>query len=168
MTSPRVLVRWPDMATPDSRTIELHTSSLEVGVAAEMELETIAEHSARTGVSMAPLDPDLLVKPRGLLLEASVDGRAAGIGGYHLPTDLGLAIVCRLYVRPWARRLGVATTLMAALEGAATGAGARYAWAEVARPAVEAMAFWVDRGYEMVEPPPRHPSRSRAFVHRLI
>jgi len=77
---------------------------------------------------------------------ARVDASALGCGGVALCD--GFAEVKRMYTRPEARRLGVATALLRRLEREAAGAGYSLLRLETGRYQAEAIAFYEREGFE--------------------
>jgi putative acetyltransferase len=77
---------------------------------------------------------------------ARVDAGALGCGGVALCD--GFAEVKRMYTRPEARRLGVATALLRRLEREAAGAGYSNLRLETGRYQAEALAFYEREGFE--------------------
>ena len=77
---------------------------------------------------------------------ARADGIAVGCGGVAFCD--GYAEVKRMYTRPTARRLGVATGVLQHLEGEAKGAGHSILRLETGRYQVEAIRFYLREGFE--------------------
>lgn len=92
-----------------------------------------------------PLVADDFAPPRGRFLIGSLDGEALAMGGW---TRTGAdAKVRRMYVRPAARRHGVAGALLDELERLAREDGAERMVLETGSPQVAAVAFYRGRGY---------------------
>ena len=77
---------------------------------------------------------------------ARVDGVAVGCGGVAFYD--GFAEVKRMFTRPTARRLGVATAVLRHLEGEARRAGYSVLRLETGRYQAEALGFYVRAGFE--------------------
>jgi GNAT superfamily N-acetyltransferase len=136
-------------------------------LARRLEAEALAEYAMRGEDDQTPHPAALLAPPRGLLVMAWLDGKAAGCGGWYLVEPAAIAVLTRVYVRPVVRRRGTGAAVLAERERTAAEAGARYAWAETGTEAPEAMGLYTRHGYSMVFPPPDRQTRSRAFVRRL-
>lgn len=90
--------------------------------------------------------PAEFAPPRGAFLVARLDGRAVGCGAVRL-LDAATAEIKRMWVDPAARRAGVGSGLLAALEDAASALGARTARLDTAVHLTEALALYRARGY---------------------
>ena len=77
---------------------------------------------------------------------ARVDGIAVGCGGVAFYD--GYAEVKRMYTRPTARRMGVATGVLRHLEGEARGAGHTILRLETGRYQAEALGLYLREGFE--------------------
>src|SRR4249920_543384 len=77
---------------------------------------------------------------------ARVDGVAVGCGGVAFYD--GFAEVKRMYTRPAARRMGVATGVLRHLEGEAKNAGYSILRLETGRYQAEAIGFYLREGFE--------------------
>jgi len=80
---------------------------------------------------------------------ARVDGVAVGCGGVAFYD--GFAEVKRMYTRPTARRLGVATGVLRRLEGEARSGGYAILRLETGRYQAEAIGFYLREGFERCE-----------------
>ena len=96
----------------------------------------------------SPIDPEQFVPPRGVFLLASLDGAAAGMGGWRLggPAD-GDAEIKRMYVRAGRRRGGVARQILAELERTAARAGVKRLVLETGTAQPEAIALYRSAGF---------------------
>ncbi len=95
------------------------------------------------------LSLEQLFDPSVRFFVARIDGRAAGCGGVAL--SAGFAEVKRMYTRPEARRMGVATRLLQHLEAEARGAGHTLLRLETGRYQAKAVAFYLREGFEPCE-----------------
>ena len=96
-----------------------------------------------------PLAADL-APPHGTFLVAWRDEQAVGCGGVRLHRP-GVGEIKRMYVRPDARRCGVAETVLAALEDHACELGYGRLVLETGTKQPEAIALYEKRGYEAIE-----------------
>jgi GNAT superfamily N-acetyltransferase len=90
--------------------------------------------------------------PVGRLLLACQDEMPVGCAGVRPLPDFGdgIAELKRMYVRPAARRQGVARELLRACEEAARELGYRQLWLETGTRQAEAVALYSAAGYEPV------------------
>jgi GNAT superfamily N-acetyltransferase len=80
-----------------------------------------------------------------------IDDDPVGCGGWRW-VSAGLAELKRLYVVRAARRRGVATAIVEAVEASAVAAGAQRLRADCGTGQPEAMSLYTRRGYTMAEP----------------
>ncbi|MCF3963878.1 GNAT family N-acetyltransferase [Streptomyces fuscigenes] len=106
---------------------------------------TRAEVDAGTAHDLA----DRLAPPGGQFVVGRFDGRAASCGGVRL-LDGGRAELTRIYVSPHARRTGGGAALLAALESAAAGLGARELVLDTRLDLVEARGLYVKHGFREI------------------
>ena len=146
----------------------LRITAMSDPVARALEQTAIAEYAARYGkTSESPLPGHALSPPSGLLLVGWIDGDPVGCGGWRW-VSAGVAELRRLYVVRDARRHGVATAILDAVEASAAAAGARLLRADCGTGQPEAMSLYTSRGYTMAEPRTidGRTSRSRRFERR--
>jgi GNAT superfamily N-acetyltransferase len=102
--------------------------------------DAMAEHTVRAGQ---------VTPPRGVLLVARVDGRAAGCAAVR-PLGGGppaVAEIKRMYTVPTARRRGVSRALLARIEAEATALGYRRLQLVTGLRQPEAIALYESAGY---------------------
>ena len=99
---------------------------------------------------MPKAGPAELGPPGGLYLVGYRDGDPVCGGGLKRLPD-GTCEIKRMYVVPQARRTGVASALLAALEGAARDLGYRIARLDTGSRQPHAQAFYEASGYRRVE-----------------
>ena len=99
---------------------------------------------------MPKAGPAELGPPGGLYLVGYRDGDPVCGGGLKRLPD-GTCEIKRMYVVPQARRTGVASALLAALEGAARDLGYRIARLDTGSRQPHAQAFYEASGYQRVE-----------------
>ena len=121
-----------------------------VTVATEEVRQLVAELDAALSGPYLPdqrhaLALDQLFEGNVRFFVARADGAAAGCGGVAFYD--GFAEVKRMYTRPAARRLGVATRLLRRLEGEARAAGYSILRLETGRYQAEAIGFYVREGF---------------------
>jgi GNAT superfamily N-acetyltransferase len=146
----------------------LRITAMSDPVARALEQTAIAEYAVRYGkTNETPLPGHALSPPFGQLLVGWIDGDPVGCGGWRW-ASAGVAELRRLYVVRGARRHGVATSILDAVEAAATAAGARLLRADCGTGQPEAMSLYTGRGYTMVEPRTidGRTTRSRRFERR--
>lgn len=95
-------------------------------------------------------DDDELTLPRGLLLIASLQGDAVGMGALKLHGD-EVAEVKRMWVAPAVRGLGLGRRILAELEVHAREHGVRLLRLETNRALAEAVVLYRNAGYREVE-----------------
>lgn len=94
----------------------------------------------------------------GDFLVAELDGEVVGTAAL-LPADEGAADVVRVLVHPAARRRGVGTALMEAVEQRATGLGIRRLKLDVSENEVDAIAFYLASGFHHLDEDDESPER---------
>jgi len=98
-----------------------------------------------------PIDDADFAPPVGSFLVARVDRIPAGCGGWRtLATDPTVAEIKRMYTDPRWRGLGVATTVLRAIEESARAAGKARIALETGRRQPEAIALYRKLGYEVI------------------
>ena len=114
-------------------------------------------------------DPESLAPPAGVFVLARLDGVPVGCGGFRRFAD-GVAEIKRMYVAPEARRRGVATALLAALEARARALDYRSIRLETGTNQPEAMALYQRAGYRPMVPYGhyRESPMSRCFEKDLL
>jgi GNAT superfamily N-acetyltransferase len=119
-------------------------------VGRELVGELLAELAARYGGpdpdEPSPID---LAPPRGAFFVVWVDGTALGCGGVRA-FDGDVGEIKRMYIRPTARRRGLARVLLAALEERACDLGYVRLVLETGTKQPEAMALYESFGYELI------------------
>lgn len=112
--------------------------------------------------------PKDLAPPGGIFLVAWLDEEAVGCGGVraHKP---GIGEIKRMYVRPVARRQGVARAVLAAVEEHARVLGYQRLILETGTMQPEAIALYESHGYAPIEPYGHYQSSplSRCFAKQL-
>lgn len=103
------------------------------------------------GPDATPMRAEEFEPPSGRFLVGHVDGVLAVCGGVRR-VDAETAEIKRMYVRPEARRLGYARTMLALLERAARDAGYRRLVLESGNAQPEALALYSSSGYTPVTP----------------
>ncbi len=131
----------------------------------------MTEMRARYGQGGTPpptTDVAEFLEPLGCFLVAFMDSEPVGCGGFRR-LDEGVAELKRVYVVPALRRQGVATRILAVLEGRARKAGYRLLRLETGTEQPEALALYRTRGYVLIEPYGhyRNDPRSRSFEKSL-
>lgn len=116
-------------------------------------------------------DPADLVPPRGLVLVATLDGRAVGCGVLRLHEsadgDVECAELKRIWVAGEMRGLGLGRRLLSELERHAVLAGARIARLDTNRVLVEAIDMYRSSGYREIAPFTDHPYAHHWFEKEL-
>ncbi len=121
--------------------------SVDDPVSRQLEAQQIAEMHARYGeFGMLPLGADQFEPPAGCFLVAWADGEPVACGGYRA-FGSGIAEIKRMYVAAPARRLGVGSLVLTALEGLAQAAGYREVWLETGTRQPEAICLYRSSGY---------------------
>jgi GNAT superfamily N-acetyltransferase len=119
--------------------------------AAELVEEVQQEYVLRYGGRDAtPVDPAEFEPPNGLFLVGYLDGAGVACGGWRSHGDD--AEIKRMYVRPTARRSGVARAMLAELERTALAAGHRRIILETGSKQPEAVALYRSDGYTDIAP----------------
>jgi GNAT superfamily N-acetyltransferase len=95
------------------------------------------------------LDPEEFVPPRGIFLVGFLDGKPAGCGGIRWLEE-GVAEVKRMYAANWARRNGVARTILLHLEEHAGRMGYGCIRLETGVRQPEAIALYEKAGYRHI------------------
>lgn len=113
---------------------------------AEVQQEYVARYGGPDG---ALVDPTEFDRPVGLFLVAEVAGEPAGCGAWRVHAP-GVVEVKRVYVRPAARRRGLAQVIMAALERSAARAGNGAVVLNSGSRQPEALALYARLGYRPV------------------
>jgi len=107
------------------------------------------------GPDAASVDVADFALPTGLLLVALLDGVAVAMGGWRrMPHELGedIAEIKRMYVRPSARRRGLARAILREVEDTARAAGIRRLVLNTGPEQPEAIALYLADGYTITEP----------------
>jgi ribosomal protein S18 acetylase RimI-like enzyme len=119
--------------------------------AAELIEEVQQEYVLRYGGRDAtPVDPAEFEPPSGLFLVGSQDGVGMACGGWR--SHGHDAEIKRMYVRPAARRSGLARAMLAELERTALAAGHRRIILETGSEQPEAVALYRSAGYTDIAP----------------
>jgi GNAT superfamily N-acetyltransferase len=127
------------------------------------------EYVARYGgPDDAPIDADEFAPPEGMFLLATLDGAAAGCGGWRSLGD-GRAEVKRMFTVAAYRGRGVARALLAELERTAAAAGIGTLVLETGTAQPEAMALYASSGYDPIDGFGHYAGRplSRAYAKRV-
>jgi len=101
--------------------------------------------------SDSPFPTNSPTPPRGLYLVARLDGVPVGMGS-HRPLDLVTTEVRRMFVTSTARRLGVGTAILTALEQHATSVGFVRLVLETGNRQLPAMQLYARYGFSPIEP----------------
>jgi GNAT superfamily N-acetyltransferase len=112
---------------------------------AAQRVELVARYGGDLEPGVKPSSADVAV----VLVAGDEDGTPAGCGALR-PLGNGVAEIKRMYVVPAARRRGVARTLLAALEAAATGRGWTTLRLEVGPAQPDAVALYTGAGYRPI------------------
>jgi len=96
-------------------------------------------------------DPDELAPPHGVFLVARLDHEPVGCGGVRRVSD-GIGEVKRMYVRPVARRRGVARAVLRDLHRRARALGYARLMLETGILQPEAIALYESEGYVGIAP----------------
>lgn len=122
-----------------------------VRLVAEVQAEYVVRYG---GEDESPVDEDEFVPPAGLFLVGLLIGEPAVTGGWRwLPESDGVpgaVEIKRIYVRPLARRRGLARRMLAELEATAAAAGARRIVLGTGERQPEAIALYESCGYASV------------------
>ena len=142
-----------------SVSVRVEPDRLDSPVGSELATALLAELLRRYGVE-GELDPDdelddltpaQVAPPHGTFLVAWVDDSAVGCGGLRR-VDEQTGELKRMFVRPSARRQGIAVTVLNALEGAARELGYARLVLETGTEQPEAMQMYETHGYDPIEP----------------
>lgn len=141
------------------------TTPAAVAIIAELDVDL---HARYPGVPFHTFSPDELTRPEFTFVLAEAAGEAIGCGALRL-REPGVAEVKRMFVRPAARRRGVARAVLAALEARAREIDASRILIETGASQPEAISLYVSSGYV---PIPRYGEyvnvpTSRCFEKRL-
>lgn len=160
-------------STPGARMARSDVRVVRVSPASAMAAALIAEldvdlHARYPGVSFHTLTPDELMAPAFTFVVAEAAGEALGCGALRV-REPGVAEIKRMFVRPAARRCGVARAVLRALEARAVELGIPRILIETGAEQPEAIALYVSSGYV---PIPRYGEyvdvpTSRCFEKRL-
>lgn len=101
------------------------------------------------GRDAAPVDPAEFEPPTGLFLVAEIHGLPAGCGAWRVHGP-GVVEIKRVYVGPAFRRRGLASAIMAAVEGTAARAGHRSVVLNTGDRQPEAVELYRRLGYRPV------------------
>jgi ribosomal protein S18 acetylase RimI-like enzyme len=107
-----------------------------------------------------------LVAPTGLMVLASVDGKAVGCGGVRFVSP-SVAELTRVYVSATARRSGAGTAIVTSLEDRARDEGATTMRLDTRRDLLEAQQLYRRLGYAEVEPFNQEPYAHHWFAKHL-
>jgi GNAT superfamily N-acetyltransferase len=121
------------------------------------------------GPDDAPIDAAEFAPPEGLFLLATIDGEAAGCGGWRA-LGHGRAEVKRMFTVDRFRNRGVARAVLAELERTAAAAGIGQLVLETGIVQPEAIALYVSAGYGPIDGFGHYAGRplSRAYGKRLL
>jgi putative acetyltransferase len=103
------------------------------------------------GATHFRLDPDEVTPGRGAFLVAFLGAEPVGCGAVRLLNDFD-AEIKRMYVKPEARRRGVAKALLAALQAEAIYLGAKQLLLETGVRQQEAIGLYRGAGFTGIEP----------------
>ena len=146
----------PEQAAPEQATsvvlrdggvVTFRATPYEDPVARELVAEVQQEYVTRYGgPDGAVVDPAEFDPPAGVFLVAEVAGEPAGCGAWRVHAP-GVVEIKRVYVRPSARRRGLAQAIMSALERSAARAGHRAVVLNSGGRQPEALALYAGLGY---------------------
>jgi GNAT superfamily N-acetyltransferase len=148
------------------RVVRVSPASAEAAaLIAELDVDL---HARYPGVPFHTLTPDELMAPAFTFVVAEAAGEALGCGALRV-REPGVAEIKRMFVRPAARRRGVARAVLRALEARASELGTPRILIETGEGQPEAIALYVSSGYI---PIPRYGEyvdveQSRCFEKRL-
>ncbi|HWB29088.1 MAG TPA: GNAT family N-acetyltransferase [Vicinamibacterales bacterium] len=158
---------------PDARMTRADVRVVRVSPVSAMATALIAEldvdlHARYPGVAFHTLSPDELMAPAFTFVVAEAAGEALGCGALRV-REPGVAEIKRMFVRPSARRRGVARAVLRALEARAAELGLPRILIETGAAQPEAIALYLSSGYV---PIPRYGEyvdvpTSRCFEKRL-
>jgi putative acetyltransferase len=101
------------------------------------------------GQPVHPIDPSALVRNGGLFLVGRLDGRGVACGALR-PLSTDAVEVKRMYVAPFARRMGIGGQLLRTLERLALERGCAVVRIETGFKQPEAIAFYEKTGYARI------------------
>jgi GNAT superfamily N-acetyltransferase len=149
--------------------VRLESDRLDSPVGERLVTELLADLRDRYGAEDPDEpDPSDLAPPTGVFLVAWLGDEPVGCGGVRAHEgDVGE--IKRMYVKPAARRAGVARTVLVELENRARGLGYARLRLETGVRQPEAIALYEASGYEAIAPygPYRDSPLSRCFEKRL-
>ena len=132
--------------------LDFRTVPFDSTVAMTLVEEVQAEYVIRYGgPDETPLDPGEFAPPQGIFVVGWEGEEVLGCGGVRLITT-HVAELKRMYVRPRARRRGVARKLLQQLEHEAAALGAKELRLETGSKQPEAIALYRSAGYVDTEP----------------
>ncbi|MGY1769815.1 GNAT family N-acetyltransferase [Blastococcus sp. SYSU D00813] len=132
---------------PDGRVVRLRAAGYDSPVARALVAAVQQEYVTRYGgPDEAVVDPAEFAPPAGLFLVAEADGEPVGCAAWRVHAP-GVVEVKRVYVAAGARRLGLASLLMDALEDSAAAAGHRAVVLNTGDRQPEAIELYRRRGY---------------------
>ena len=108
------------------------------------ELDRLYGNKVPTGPDLAGMD-----QPGAAFVIADLDGTAVGCAALR-PLSPQVAEVKRMYVRPHARRSGIARAIMLELEQLARAAGFNEIWLETGLPQTGALRLYESLGYTRI------------------
>jgi ribosomal protein S18 acetylase RimI-like enzyme len=114
-----------------------------VAMVAEVQQEYVLRYG---GPDAAVVDPDEFVAPGGLFLVGLLDGAPVATGAWRRLPD-GRAEIKRMYVRPAARRRGLARAMLTEVERTAAAAGIVDLVLNTGPEQPEAIALYESEGY---------------------
>jgi GNAT superfamily N-acetyltransferase len=116
---------------------------------AEVQAEYVSMYG---GPDAAAVDPGEFTPPLGLLLVGLLEDEPVVTGGWRRldPPAGRVAEIKRMYVRPSARRLGLARIMLAEIERTAIDAGIDRLVLNTGRPQVAAVTLYEQSGYTAV------------------
>ena len=132
--------------------VDFTITSYDAPAAVELVAELQDDLAVRYGSGdETPVEPAEFAFPVGIFLIGSDGENALACGGIRLTTP-GVAELKRMYVRPSARRQGIARLLLARLEDEARALGAAQLRLETGLGQPEAVAMYRSAGYDDTEP----------------
>lgn len=148
-------------ATPDAREIRVEVTDASDPVARQLLADYVRmRESDMPGYRAAPVDATAFRPPAGVFLVAYIDSRAAGCGGIRLLRP-ERAEIKHVWVEPWARRRGVARSLLAELEAEARRLRARELALDTNSRLDAAAALYKAAGFEPTEAYNDNPNADR-------
>jgi GNAT superfamily N-acetyltransferase len=133
--------------------VRLAPDRLDSPIGVELATTLLAELLERYGAEdeLDGLTADQLAPPHGSFIVAWLEDSAVGCGGLRR-IDEQTAEIKRMYVRPTARRKGIALAMLSALEEAARELGYARVVLETGTKQPEAMQMYETHGYDSIEP----------------